>query len=96
MMGALLPVYENNHLVRAATRGNGEQGDDITQNAKAIRSIPLWVDFSSVGIYKAELRGEVLINKNTFNDLNILDKKRRFFICQSKKCSYRWSSDERS
>lgn len=74
--GTIALVYENNHLVRAATRGNGEQGDDITQNAKAIRSIPLWADFKSLGIHRAELRGEVLINKNTFTDLN-LDRQKK-------------------
>ena len=79
--GTIALVYENNQLIRAATRGNGEQGDDITQNARAIRSIPLWVDFKSVGIHRAELRGEVLINKNTFKDSIMFAKKRaRHFL----------------
>ncbi|HQD12522.1 MAG TPA: DNA ligase (NAD(+)) LigA, partial [Chitinophagales bacterium] len=43
-------VYENDILVRAATRGNGVEGDEITQNAKAIRSIPLQAKFSQYGI----------------------------------------------
>lgn len=61
-------VYENDKLVRAATRGNGVEGDEITANAKAIKSIPLKADFSKYGIHKIELRGEVLL------ELAILEK----------------------
>ncbi len=63
-------VYEHDLLVRAATRGNGVEGEDITPNAKAIRAIPLQAPFSSVGIAVAELRGEVLIRKDVFKKLN--------------------------
>lgn len=63
-------VYENDLLVRAATRGNGTLGDNITNNAKAIRSIPLKANFSQFGIDKVELRGEVLIEKNRFQKMN--------------------------
>lgn len=63
-------VYENNHLVRAATRGNGVEGDEITQNAKAIRSIPLKVNLEQFGIHKAELRGEVLMELAVLEKLN--------------------------
>lgn len=51
-----------------ATRGNGVEGDEITANAKAIKSIPLKADFSKYGIHKIELRGEVLL------ELAILEK----------------------
>jgi DNA ligase (NAD+) len=68
--GTIVLVYENDQLVRAATRGNGTQGDDITANAKAIKSIPLRANFSKYGIHKAELRGEVLIRKNSFEKIN--------------------------
>ncbi len=64
-------IYENDLLVRAATRGNGTAGDDITNNAKVIRSIPLKAAFSSHGIYKIELRGEVVIDKEIFEQLNV-------------------------
>jgi len=67
-------VYENNLLVRAATRGNGTVGDQITNNAKVIRSIPLSANFSAKGIHKIELRGEVVIEKSNFDLLN--DKRR--------------------
>lgn len=63
-------LYENDVLVRAATRGDGIEGEDITQNAKTIKSIPLKVNFSQFGISKIELRGEVLIENSVFNTLN--------------------------
>ncbi|MFT5645411.1 MAG: DNA ligase (NAD+) [Aureispira sp.] len=68
--GTIVLVYENDLLVRAATRGNGAQGDDITPNAKAIRTIPLKANFSKYGIQKVELRGEVLIRKDLFENIN--------------------------
>jgi DNA ligase (NAD+) len=68
--GTIVLVYENDLLVRAATRGNGAQGDDITPNAKAIRTIPLKADFSKYGIQKVELRGEALIRKDLFDKVN--------------------------
>lgn len=63
-------IYENDRLVRGATRGDGVQGDEITVNIRQIRSIPLTAAFSAYGIQQIELRGEVLINKNTFKKLN--------------------------
>jgi len=63
-------LYENNLLVRAATRGDGTVGEDITNNAKVIRSIPLSADFSKHGIAKIELRGEVVIANEFFENFN--------------------------
>ncbi|MCB0503702.1 MAG: NAD-dependent DNA ligase LigA, partial [Bacteroidetes bacterium] len=63
-------IYENDILVRAATRGNGVEGDDITGNAKTIKTIPLTAEFSKYGIHRAELRGEVLIELEAFRRLN--------------------------
>jgi len=63
-------IYENDKLVRAATRGNGNMGDDITNNARAIKSIPLTAEFSKFGIQKVELRGEVVIEKTVFIAMN--------------------------
>ncbi len=68
--GSIALIYENDMLVRAATRGNGTEGEEMTNNAKAIRSVPLKAAFSKHGIYKAELRGEVLIQKNNFGKIN--------------------------
>ncbi len=69
--GSIALIYENDMLVRAATRGNGISGDEITNNAKVIRSIPLRAEFSKYGIYKVELRGEVVIEKSIFKQLNV-------------------------
>ncbi len=63
-------LYENDKLVRAATRGNGVLGDDITNNARVIRSIPLSAPFSKHGLAKVELRGEVVIEKGVFDAMN--------------------------
>lgn len=63
-------IYENDLLVRGATRGDGEEGDEITTNIKQIRSLPLSAKFSELGIESIEIRGEVLINKNNFKAYN--------------------------
>ena len=63
-------IYENDLFIRAATRGNGEDGEEITQNAKMIRSIPLKASFSKYGIHKIELRGEVVISTKVFDAMN--------------------------
>ncbi len=63
-------VYEDDQLVRGATRGDGVQGDDITPNIKQIRTIPLSAKFSDYGLQTVEVRGEVLINKNNFKAFN--------------------------
>lgn len=63
-------VYENDKLVRAATRGNGAIGEEITANARVIRSIPLQAGFSQRGWHTVELRGEVLIRKDMFKKMN--------------------------
>jgi DNA ligase (NAD+) len=63
-------IYEDDHLERGATRGDGVHGDDITPNIKQIRSIPLSAKFSDYGIQSIEIRGEVLINKNNFKKFN--------------------------
>jgi DNA ligase (NAD+) len=63
-------VYENDQLIRAATRGDGTIGEDITTNARALSSIPLSALFSKHGIYRIELRGEVIIRKEVFENMN--------------------------
>ncbi len=59
--------YENDVLVRAVTRGDGTKGDDITDNAKTIKSIPLKI---SSNLEKLEVRGEVFMPKKVFEELN--------------------------
>ena len=63
-------IYENDLLVRGATRGDGVEGDDVTTNIKQIRSVPLSAKFSDFGLQQIEIRGEVLINKNNFSKYN--------------------------
>lgn len=63
-------IYENDDLVRAATRGNGIEGDEITTNIKQIRSVPLSASFSKYNIHSAEIRGEVLMTKTNFKKYN--------------------------
>ncbi|OPA79579.1 DNA ligase (NAD(+)) LigA [Campylobacter pinnipediorum subsp. pinnipediorum] len=59
-------LYENGVLVKAITRGDGLVGEDVTQNAKVIKSIPLSIDYKD----KIEIRGEVIIKKSDFDALN--------------------------
>ncbi|MFM8709888.1 MAG: NAD-dependent DNA ligase LigA, partial [Sphingomonadales bacterium] len=63
-------IYKNDLLVRAATRGDGLQGDEVTTNVKQIRTVPLSAAFAEQGIEEIEIRGEVLINKENFNQFN--------------------------
>ncbi len=62
-------VYENGKLIRAITRGDGEQGDDVTTNVKTIRSIPLVLTGKDIP-QKLELRGEILLPWQVFEALN--------------------------
>ncbi len=61
-------TYEGGKLVRAVTRGDGEKGDDVTDNVKTIRSIPLQLQ----GEYPSqfEIRGEILMPWDRFELLN--------------------------
>jgi len=68
--GSLSLIYENDMLVRGATRGNGVEGDDVTINVRQIKSIPLSAKFSDYGLQQVEIRGEVLINKTNFAKYN--------------------------
>jgi len=63
-------IYENDHLSRGATRGNGLEGDDITTNIKQIRSVPLTAAFSEYGVQQIEIRGEIMMSKKAFKQYN--------------------------
>jgi DNA ligase (NAD+) len=63
-------VYENDMLVRACTRGDGVAGEEITQNIRQIKSIPLSIPLSEHGIQQMEIRGEVIMSKKSFEDFN--------------------------
>ena len=63
--------YENGLLVRAVTRGDGVQGDDVTANIKTIRSIPLRVSGDNYP-HKFEVRGEIVMPHKGFEEFNKL------------------------
>ncbi len=63
-------VYRDDIFVRGATRGDGETGEDITNNLRTIKTIPLRADFSKFGIRLIEIRGEVLISREEFRRMN--------------------------
>ncbi len=65
---AVSVVYRNRMLDYAVTRGDGTTGDDITQNIKTIKSIPLRLPDSAPDLF--EVRGEVFIPNNDFLELN--------------------------
>jgi len=60
--------YRNSQLALAATRGDGETGEDVTHNAKTIRDIPLSLKGKAPS--SLEVRGEVYMDKKDFNTLN--------------------------
>ena len=64
-------VYENGHFVNGSTRGNGTIGENITQNLKTIRAIPLALrSAEQAEPTLLEVRGEVFIRKDDFEALN--------------------------
>ena len=61
-------TYENGKLIRAVTRGDGEKGDDVTDNVKTIRTIPLVLHGDYPALF--EIRGEILMPWVVFEELN--------------------------
>ena len=60
-------IYKNGILVRAATRGDGVTGEDITLNVKTIRTVPLKLNYD----IDIEVRGEIYMSKNSFEKANL-------------------------
>lgn len=71
--------YKEGKLVRAATRGNGTIGDDITNNVKTIKTIPLILN-ENIDI---EVRGEIYMSKNTLKSLNEEREKKKMPLLQN-------------
>jgi DNA ligase (NAD+) len=61
-------TYEDGRLVRGATRGNGTRGEDVTQNVRTVRAIPLKLKDGPAG--RIEIRGEVYLSKTAFARIN--------------------------
>jgi DNA ligase (NAD+) len=61
-------TYEEGRLVRGATRGNGEEGEDVTTNVRTIRAIPLALSERVAG--RIEIRGEVYLPRDAFEKMN--------------------------
>lgn len=59
--------YENGVFVRGATRGNGLVGEDVTENLRTVRSLPLRIENAPERLI---VRGEVYMSKSVFNELN--------------------------
>ena len=70
---AISLIYENGKFIKGVTRGDGKVGEDITQNLKTIKTIPLVLDRPFPP--KIEVRGEALMNKNVLRKLNEQNKK---------------------
>jgi len=66
-------TYENSQLKLAATRGDGSFGEDITENVREIKSIP--ITLNSNFVKNLEVRGEVFLSKKDFQKLNQEQKK---------------------
>jgi DNA ligase (NAD+) len=64
---SMAAFYENGVFTRAVTRGDGVVGEDVTENARTIRSLPLRI---SNGLSDFEVRGEVIMNRHAFERLN--------------------------
>ena len=65
--------YVNGQFVQAVTRGDGEKGDDITQNVKTLRTLPLTVSpplIDGIPLYDFEVRGEIFMMKDDFININ--------------------------
>lgn len=61
--------YKAGKLVQAVTRGDGEQGDDVTENVKTIKSIPLQLRSENYPD-EFEIRGEIFMPRSSFNEIN--------------------------
>lgn len=63
-------VYENGRIVRAATRGDGERGEGVTENVKTIRSVPLLLRSDTPIPELLSVRGEVMMPISALHELN--------------------------
>lgn len=73
-------IYKKGKFVRGATRGDGFIGEDITENLKTIKSLPLFLSPMSKSLFDMpeyiEVRGETLMSKKTLTELNLDNEKK--------------------
>jgi DNA ligase (NAD+) len=67
---SMAAIYTQRHFSQAITRGDGEIGEDVTENARTIRSLPLSVKCDGTQIQDFEVRGETVMNRAAFERLN--------------------------
>ncbi|MFL6257597.1 MAG: NAD-dependent DNA ligase LigA [Pyrinomonadaceae bacterium] len=63
--------YEKGVLVRGVTRGDGRVGEDVTQNVRTIRSVPLRLKGATEGETETEVRGEAYLSRKAFERINV-------------------------
>jgi DNA ligase (NAD+) len=64
-------IYQDGLLVQAVTRGDGSTGEDVTSNVKTIGSVPLRLHSKLLGVGRTEVRGEIVMYKKDFENLNV-------------------------
>ena len=69
---AISLLYKDGKLIHATTRGDGIEGDDVTNNVKTIKTIPLVINNSS----EFEIKGEIVMPHKSFNKLNEIRKQK--------------------
>ncbi len=69
---AVTLLYENGRFMRGVTRGDGWKGDDITENLKTVKTLPLFIQYKEI----LEARGEVYIRKDDFEKINYAKRKK--------------------
>jgi len=65
---SMMLTYEDGKFVRAATRGDGKVGEDVTENIRTVRSVPKVLTDAPVG--RLDVRGEVYMSKQVFDQVN--------------------------
>ena len=86
-------VYENGQLLRAVTRGDGEKGDDVTNNARTIRSIPLHLKGNGYPEL-FEIRGEVVLPFQSIRRTEQSPRRSRgTIVCQPAQYGFRFAED---
>src|SRR5947209_4973712 len=67
---SMAACYSENRFQQAVTRGDGRIGEDVTENARTIRSLPLRLQAGTMGTDRFEVRGEVVMQRRYFERLN--------------------------